>query len=162
MEFTPVESLLSKVELPRKGTPCVYLLKDIDGVIFYAGQTTNIRNRLKKHSNAKADFKYYYCKEVSLSQLNNRETGLISTHKPRDNKRIPTNDFYITKGTLKKQLEIKISEFIRSLDYDFHIETKEKYQVYHLNAYKGLICNSAIEDLLSELTKNLKELSNGS
>jgi len=156
MKFTPVESLLNKVELPEKGAPCVYLLKDDDGVIFYAGQTTRIRSRLKSHSNTRPDFKYFYYKEVSYSQLNNMEAGLISTYKPRDNKRIPTNDFYIPKGTLKKQLESKISEFIRSLDSDFHIPTNEKHQVHHLNAYKGLICNSAIDDLLYELKKTLR------
>ena len=151
MIFTPISALSSSLSLPKKGTPCVYVLKDANDVIFYVGQTTMIKSRLNTHSKSKADFCSFFVKEVSEGALNNEEARLIIKYKPRENKRLPTNDFYVTKGLLKRQLEGKISEFINNLDSDFHIQTNEKHQVFSVQAYKALLCHSSLDDFLLEL-----------
>lgn len=156
MIFTPIEELKNRPVMPKKGVPCVYVLKDMYGVVFYVGQTMSIRSRLNTHSKNKPDFDYYSFKEVSEGSLNNEEARLIIKYKPRENKRLPTNDFYVTKGLLKTQLQRKLSEFIDGLEADFHIQTNEKYQVFSVQAYKALICHSMLDDFLLELTLMIK------
>ena len=157
MLFTSITELGNSLQLPKKGSACVYMLKDVHGVIFYAGQTTNIRSRLNAHAKKKQDFNSYFVRTVSHGSLNNEEARLIIKHKPRENKRLPTNDFYTTKGLLKRQLERKLSEFINDLPVDFHIQTNEKYQVHNVHTYKALICHQMLDEQLSELKKIIGE-----
>lgn len=150
MNFNCV-STLRTYKMPKPGVPCIYLLKDHCGIVFYVGQTKSIRSRLKNHKKEKNDFAYFCIEEVSGMTLNNREAALISKYKPRENKTMPTNDFYFRKSSLKKQLSEKIDLFIRELDDDFFINGNATMK--HVNSYKGLIIIDIIDEAI-ELAKN--------
>ena len=158
MNFNCV-STLRTYKMPKPGVPCIYILKDHCGIVFYIGQTKSIRSRLKNHKKEKNDFAYFCIEELSGITLNNREAALIAKYKPRENKTMPTNDFYFRKSSLKKQITAKIDLFIRELDDDFCIG--DNALVKYINTYKGLIIIDTIDEAIKTARDTINLLNKG-
>lgn len=141
--------------MPNLSDHCIYQLIDDSGNVFYVGQTGDLRARICAHIyHHRERLSSFSFEVVSKSDANNFEAAMIAELRPELNKDLPTNEFYMTKLKLKRNLIEMVSAFIDELDSDFEIPQSKKLNQKHILAYKGLIIEGQISDAISE-SKNM-------
>ena len=153
---TKINKIFDKKFMPKKGQCVVYQLIDKNNVIFYVGQTRNFTLRLYQHIQDGKELDSFYYENVEEKKANNIEASMIVKMKPTLNKSLPSNDFYVSKAYLKKELYFLVDEFIKNIDSDFEMQNNKKLNYKYINKYRDLIIKDVFNDAVDLCKKSIK------
>ena len=145
-----------KFKSTSRGEACVYMLLNEEKEIIYIGQTKQLKLRVSSHVQSKKDAFYFTFERVDAGKLNNKEASLISTHKPKYNKTLPRNDFYIKKSLFKRDIELEVGSFITDISTDLELQGKGSDGYNYVKMYKSLIAMEMIRDCIKEIKIAIK------
>lgn len=117
--------------IPNKNHMVYFLFKDEK--IIYIGKTTNGFTRVYDHTDKDFDsFSYFMC---PASKVNEYEAEYIMKYKPKHNKVIPPNSYFMSFNKLKREYKITYHK-ISSLAIEHGLEVFEFKGINYVKAKK--------------------------